>query len=364
MTAPIAAALADPGRRVLVVCGTGGVGKTSVAASLALAAADAGRHVVLLTIDPARRLATALGMGALGAEPEPVAGVTSSGSLDALMLDMTATFDAAIRSHAAPEQAENLLRNPFYRAISTSFSGTQDYMATEKLGQLHSEAVSTGRWDLIVVDTPPSRSALDFLDAPGRLTELAEGPMLQALVPQSGPLRLINAGLSQATRVVSKIIGSDALTELQTFASAFAQVVGGFKRRADSVGSLLASPEAGFVVVATPRRSALTEARFFADRLARDAMPSVGLIVNMMAAPTPPPGHELEGEALSWWTWRRDRRAGQEATVAELAEMGLPLQFVPELDREVTDRAALRTLAAWVTSAGTAEQDLRPGVDI
>ena len=166
--------IADPDVRVVVTCGTGGVGKTSVSAAIAVAAAESGRRVVLITVDPAKRLATALGLAGLGGDPQPVPGI-SGGSLDALMLDMTQTFDDAVRSHAAKNRVDEVLRNPFYKALSTSFSGTQDYMATEKLGQLYEQSLAGDRWDLIVVDTPPSRSALDFLDAPARLDRLAEG---------------------------------------------------------------------------------------------------------------------------------------------------------------------------------------------
>lgn len=146
--------ISDRNVRVVVTCGTGGVGKTSVSAALAVAAAESGRQVVLITIDPAKRLATALGLEGLGGEPQPVPGITG-GSLDAMMLDMTRTFDDAVRSHAPRNRVAEVLENPFYKALSTSFSGTQDYMATEKLGVLYEQAQATGRWDLIVVDTPP-----------------------------------------------------------------------------------------------------------------------------------------------------------------------------------------------------------------
>ncbi len=146
--------IADRDVRVVVTCGTGGVGKTSVSAAIAVAAAESGRRVVLITVDPAKRLATALGLAGLGGEPQPVPGITG-GSLDALMLDMTQTFDDAVRSHAPKNRVDEVLTNPFYKALSTSFSGTQDYMATEKLGQLYEQSLAGDRWDLIVVDTPP-----------------------------------------------------------------------------------------------------------------------------------------------------------------------------------------------------------------
>src|SRR4051794_6782594 len=161
------ALLADRHTDIVVCCGSGGVGKTTTAAALGLRAAEQGRKVVVLTIDPARRLAQAMGLARLDNTPRPVpdSGTGGGGSLDAMMLDMKRTFDEVVESHAAPEKARQILDNPFYQALSSSFAGTQEYMAMEKLGQLHAEATGSGRWDLIVVDTPPSRSALDFLDA-------------------------------------------------------------------------------------------------------------------------------------------------------------------------------------------------------
>src|SRR5690606_35772412 len=166
------ALLDDPDTRIIVCCGSGGVGKTTTSAALAIRAAERGRRTVVLTIDPARRLAQALGMEALGNEPGRVAG--ARGELYAMMLDMRRTFDEMVYAHADPERAEAIIANPFYQTISSSFSGTQEYMAMEKLGQL----ASTGEWDLIVVDTPPSRSALDFLDAPQRMSTFLDGRMI------------------------------------------------------------------------------------------------------------------------------------------------------------------------------------------
>jgi anion-transporting ArsA/GET3 family ATPase len=160
------------------------VGKTTISAALALRAAERGRKVVVLTIDPARRLAQSLGLAELDNTPRTVVGVDTSknGSLDAMMLDMKRTFDEVVGSHATPAKAEQILSNPFYQALSSSFAGTQEYMAMEKLGQLHAEALAVGRWDLIVVDTPPSRSALDFLDAPERLSSFLDGRLIKLVL--------------------------------------------------------------------------------------------------------------------------------------------------------------------------------------
>ena len=184
----IDALIADRQIRIAVICGAGGVGKTTSAAALALRAAEAGRKVVVLTIDPARRLAQSLGIAELDNTPRPVHGIDTSngGSLDAMMLDMKRTFDEVVLAHANPETASSVLENPFYVALSSQFAGTQEYMAMEKLGQLHAEATESGTWDLIVVDTPPARSALDFLDAPEHLSAL-----LDAAVPgQNGQQRI------------------------------------------------------------------------------------------------------------------------------------------------------------------------------
>src|SRR5689334_16550052 len=177
-TAPVLdvdALLANRSIRVVVCCGSGGVGKTTTAAALALRAAEVhGRRTVVLTIDPARRLAQALGLSALDNNPKQVkleGAAAAGGELHAMMLDMKRTFDEVVLTHTDPKRAEEIFANPFYQAMSSTFSGTQEYMAMEKLGQLRSR----DEWDLIVVDTPPSRSALDFLDAPQRLARFLDG---------------------------------------------------------------------------------------------------------------------------------------------------------------------------------------------
>jgi hypothetical protein len=184
------ALLDDRATGVIVCCGSGGVGKTTTAAALSLRAAERGRRVVVLTIDPARRLAQSLGLAELDNVPRPVAGIDEGkgGSLDAMMLDMKRTFDEVIEAHATPEKAAQIFANPFYQALSSSFAGTQEYMAMEKLGQLRARALAEpDGWDLIVVDTPPSRSALDFLDAPQRLGSFLDGRFIRVL---SAPARV------------------------------------------------------------------------------------------------------------------------------------------------------------------------------
>ncbi len=282
------ALLADPATRIVVCCGSGGVGKTTTSAALALRAAEQGRKVVVLTIDPARRLAQSMGIEKLDNVPRPVPGVSAgAGTLDAMMLDMKRTFDEVVESQASPEKAAQILANPFYQALSSSFAGTQEYMAMEKLGQLHADAQATGRWDLIVVDTPPSRSALDFLDAPERLSGFLDGRFIRLLLtPARGPARLMTAGLGIITGALTKILGAQMLRDVQSFVGALDTLFGGFRQRAQKTYQLLQADGTAFLVVAAPEPDALREAAFFVERLREERMPLAGLVVNR-ASPTP-----------------------------------------------------------------------------
>jgi anion-transporting ArsA/GET3 family ATPase len=278
------AVIADRETEIVICCGSGGVGKTTTSAALAVRAAEAGRRVVVLTIDPARRLAQSLGLGELDNTPRPVLGIDTAagGSLDAMMLDMKRTFDDVVVEHTTPERARDILSNPFYEALSSSFSGTQEYMAMEKLGQLHAES-GTGarRWDLIVVDTPPARSALDFLDAPEHLSSLLDGRFIRLLLaPARGPLRLMSVGFTLVSSAMNKILGGQIIRDLQTFVAACEALFGGFRNRAQDTYRLLSSRHTTFVVVATPQRDALREAAYFVDRLTEESMPLSGLVIN------------------------------------------------------------------------------------
>jgi anion-transporting ArsA/GET3 family ATPase len=283
------ALLDDRRTGIIVCCGSGGVGKTTTSAALALRAAERGRKVVVLTIDPARRLAQSMGIEALDNTPRPVTDVdqAAGGSLDAMMLDMKRTFDEVVESQAAPEKARQILENPFYIALSSSFAGTQEYMAMEKLGQIHADAQRDGSYDLIVVDTPPSRSALDFLDAPERLSSFLDGRFIRLmLAPARGPARLMTAGLGMITNALSKILGAQVLRDLQTFVAALDTVFGGFRQRAQKTYALLQADQTAFLVVAAPEPDALREAAYFVERLNEDRMPLAGLVVNR-ASPAP-----------------------------------------------------------------------------
>ena len=265
--------------KILVCCGSGGVGKTTTAAALAVRAAERGRRTVVLTIDPAKRLAQSMGLSELDNVPRAVIGV--DGKLDAMMLDMKRTFDEIVEAHAQPGKAAAILANPFYIALSTSFAGTQEYMAMEKLGQLR----ATRRWDLIIVDTPPTRSALDFLDAPQRMTALLDGRMVRILLAPakaSGKayLKVVTAGLNVFTGAITRIIGASVLQDVSQFVAALETLFGGFRERAQTTYDLLKAPGTMFVVVATPERDALREAAYFVERLSEESMPLAGLVVN------------------------------------------------------------------------------------
>jgi anion-transporting ArsA/GET3 family ATPase len=286
--------IGDRRTRIIVCCGSGGVGKTTIAAAIGLRAAERGRHVVVLTVDPARRLAQSMGLTSLDNTPRLVAGVgagaghckagneaDSAGSLHAMMLDMKRTFDEIVEQHADPDRAAQILANPFYQSLSSSFAGTQEYMAMEKLGQLR----RADEWDLIVVDTPPSRSALDFLDAPQRLARFLDGKLLRLLTAPAkiggrAYLKVLNAGFGMVTGVLTKILGTQVLRDVQTFVSALDTMFGGFRERADYTYQLLRAPGTSFLVVAAPEDDALREASYFVERLDQERMPLAGLILN------------------------------------------------------------------------------------
>jgi anion-transporting ArsA/GET3 family ATPase len=344
------ALLDDRAQRVVVCCGSGGVGKTTTAAALAIRAAERGRRVVVLTIDPARRLAQALGLVELDNTPRPVAGLDASagGSLEAMMLDMKRTFDEVIEQHASPDKAAQIFENPFYQALSSSFAGTQEYMAMEKLGQLRaladSEAPGGGpRWDLIVVDTPPSRSALDFLDAPQRLGSFLDGRLIRLL---SSPARaggrtyvkVVSLAVGTAAGVMTKVLGAQVLRDVQTFVAALDTVFGGFRERAEATYRLLQQPGTAFVVVAAPERDALREASFFTERLAAERMPLAGLVLNRV--------HQAHAEELS-----ADRAAAAAEDLDDAGEYPLTAALLRIHADQMRRRDREQALAAGFTGA-------------
>ncbi|MEU4420006.1 ArsA family ATPase [Actinoplanes sp. NPDC024001] len=307
MTAPrldVDALLADPAIRIVVCCGSGGVGKTTTAAALGLRAAEVhGRRTVVLTIDPARRLAQSMGLTELDNTPRQVKGIDASaggGELHAMMLDMKRTFDEVVEQHTTPKRAAEIFANPFYQAMSSTFAGTQEYMAMEKLGQLRAGE----EWDLIVVDTPPSRSALDFLDAPARLSRFLDGRMLRMLLAPArtggrSMFSLVTASFGLFSRAVQKILGAQLLTDLSGFVAALDSMFGGFRQRADQTYRILQDPQTAFLLVAAPERDAIREAAYFAERLVAERMPLSGLVLNRMHQTEPAGLTAEESEAAA-----------------------------------------------------------------
>jgi anion-transporting ArsA/GET3 family ATPase len=374
MSLDVDALIGDPAIRIIVTCGAGGVGKTTTAAAIALRAAEQGRRVVVLTIDPARRLAQSMGLVELDNTPRPVADLDDSagGGLDAMMLDMKRTFDDVVLAHASEEKARQILENPFYIALSSSFAGTQEYMAMEKLGQLHQQAIADGNWDLIVVDTPPSRSALDFLDAPERLASLLEGRFLKLLLaPARGPLKLMSAGINLAMGAMTKVLGAQVLRDVQTFAAAFETLFGGFRERAEQTVAVLREPHTAFLVVASPQNDALREASYFAERLRTEQMPLAGVVLNRVAT-SPVPGLSAEralaaaeqlddSDELTAAVLRlhadRARQAAGERKRADRFRRGhrtVPIVEVPALADDIHDLDGLRVIGDLLSSGPAA----------
>ncbi len=264
---------------VIVCTGSGGVGKTTIAAVLAMEGARQGRRTAVVTIDPAKRLADALGLEGLTNEPGRIEG-DWPGELSALMLDTKSTFDDLVTRYAAtPEQAERILDNRFYRNISSALSATQEFMAMEKLYELHVESA----FDLVVVDTPPTRNALDFLDAPGTLTRFLDHPLYKVVMaPTRGILKAASLAAQAFLRTVARVVGSEVIDDAIAFFQAFHGMEEGFRDRARHVDALLADVATRFVLVASPRRDTLDEAAFFAEALGEADMSISALVVNRM----------------------------------------------------------------------------------
>jgi len=266
-------------QEVIVCTGSGGVGKTTTAAVIALEGARQGRRTCVVTIDPAKRLADALGLESLSNTPSRIEGPWD-GELWALMLDTKTTFDDLVLKNAeTPEQAEGILANRFYRNISGALSGTQEYMAMEKLYELHDER----NFDLVVVDTPPTRNALDFLEAPRRLTRFLDHRLYRVLMtPTRGIVKAVNLAAQAFLRTVSKVVGGDVVSDAIAFFTAFDGMEQGFRDRAEATLELLSDEVTAFVLVAAPRREVVEEASFFAAKLTEAGIPVRALIVNRM----------------------------------------------------------------------------------
>jgi anion-transporting ArsA/GET3 family ATPase len=367
------------GKQICVCAGSGGVGKTTTAAAIAAGMAARGKRVAVLTIDPARRLADSLGLPELGNEERRVdpalfagAGVdTNGGELWAMMLDAKQTFDAVVREHAPDDETrERILNNRIYQQLSTALAGSQEYMAMEKLYEVHAE----GDWDLLVLDTPPSRNALDFLEAPNRLLQFIEGRALQVFMKPTGlGMRVFGRGASMMFGVLRRITGTDLLEDLAEFFQAFGGMVGGFRDRARRVNELLSDSRTSFLVVCAPQGEPITEAVYFHDQLERAEMPFGGVIVNKVhyeGEVEVDPGElraelaELIGDAelaervtanfADFQTLSaRDRRNIDR--VAEELGRGVVIE-VPYLDHDVHDLAGLLEIDRYLFASGSDER--------
>lgn len=320
------ALLANPDIRIVVCCGSGGVGKTTTAAALGVRAAERhGRRTVVLTIDPARRLAQSLGLVELDNTPRAVP--EADGELHAMMLDMKRTFDDVVLAHTDAKRAEEIFANPFYQAMSSTFAGTQEYMAMEKLGHLRSR----DEWDLIIVDTPPSRSALDFLDAPARLSRFLDGRMLRLLIAPAraggrSVFSLVTASFSLFAKLMERVLGGQLISDLSGFVGALDNMFGGFRDRAEETYRILQAPETAFLVVAAPEPDAIREADYFAGRLADERMPLAGLVVNRV--------HEVYADDIP----AADALAAADAVAADdpvaAGALRVHARLVAQVDRE------------------------------
>jgi anion-transporting ArsA/GET3 family ATPase len=357
-------------RSIVVCCGSGGVGKTTVAAALAVEAARQGRRTCVVTIDPARRLADALGLGSLSNQPGRVDG-DWSGELWAMMLDPKSTFDDLVTRYSeSEEQKQTILGNRMYRNLSEALSGTHEYMAMEKLYELHEE----GRFDLIVVDTPPTRHALDFIDAPRRLTRFLENRIFRLLMtPTRAYLRAVSFATQAFLRSVSKVVGSEAVNDAVEFFRAFEGMEEGFRNRASRVLELLSDPRTAFVLVASPRGDTLEDATFFAERLEATGIQVAALVVNRMhprfdragatpggrpepdgARTAPDEDHDVLGVLRSNLDDFRALAEREDHNLATLAERvaPAPVARVPLLAEDVHDMAGLAAIDASLFDTG------------
>ncbi|GAB5542412.1 MAG: ArsA-related P-loop ATPase [Sandaracinaceae bacterium] len=366
--------------RVVVCVGCGGVGKTTTAAALSVHAARQGKRVLCLTIDPARRLANSLGLAEMTTEEQAVPaalfeerGLSIEGELSAMMLDTKRTFDDLVRRYASsPEVSQRILQNKVYQYLSTSLAGTQEYMAMEKLHAVREDA----RWDLIVLDTPPTSNALDFLDAPERLAGLVDSPAMRWFIQAfegagKFSFNLVGKGAAFLLRGLSKFTGTGFLEVVAEFVTDFNDLFGGFRDRARQVAEALRSPEVAFVIVTSPNPLAMEEAVFFSRRLEEAGMRRDAFVINgvrpLFAEPSVSeaelakeigphlPGLDAE-RAVS-----RMRRALDDARTRAIADRlqadhlrqraGKDRLYVevPAFEQDVHDLAALAEVAAYLT---------------
>ncbi|MDG1267387.1 MAG: ArsA-related P-loop ATPase [Ilumatobacter sp.] len=342
---------------VIVCCGSGGVGKTTTAAIIGMDAARLGRSVVVVTIDPAKRLADALGLSmGLSSAPQRIGGVGvdmgAGGEMWAMMLDTAATFDGLVRIYADDEQQiDRILSNRFYRNMAGAMSGTQEYMAAETLHALHND----NRFDLVVVDTPPSRNALDFLDAPGVLSRFLDHRVFKlAMLPTRSGLKVFGSAAQPFFKAIGRVVGSDVLADSMAFFQAFSGMETGFRERADDVVALLRAERTNFVVVASPRHDTITEAVWLAQQLGDQGVGVAAAIINRVQPSfgviDVPTGVEVPGASRDVVSalWKnlgelqQIRRAELEALEPLVALIEpAPIALLPLLDGDIHDLDSL-----------------------
>jgi anion-transporting ArsA/GET3 family ATPase len=348
-------------KEICICAGAGGVGKTTTSAAIAVGMARRGLKVAVLTIDPARRLANSLGLPELGNEERRI-DLDAPGELWAMMLDAKSTFDEIVAKHAPDASTRDaVLSNRIYKELSTAVAGSQEYMAMEKLHELHAE----GRYDLLVLDTPPSRNALDFLDAPERLSRFIDSRSLQFfLAPSRTGLKLFSRGTGLLFSVLKRITGVDLLQDLSDFFASFGDMAQGFRERAKAVKELLADDRTTFLLVTSPAHEAVEEAKFFRDRIQEAGMPFGGVIVNRMHVEEEGQAEDLssldpglaEKVAQNFADFHalaeRDRRNVEELT----ADMGeRPLIVVPYLDDDIHDLDGIEAINSHLFAEAVAQ---------
>jgi anion-transporting ArsA/GET3 family ATPase len=363
MSAHLDAILA--GRSICICAGSGGVGKTTTSAAIAVAMANRGLKVAVLTIDPARRLADSLGLAELGNLPSRVelVGTEDGGELWAMMLDAKATFDEVIDRYAPDEEArQRILGNRIYQQISGALAGSQEYMAIEKLYEID----SSEEFDLLVLDTPPSRNALDFLDAPRRVTQFIEGRALRLFIRPTGlGARIAGRGFGAVSALLRRVTGGDLIADLSEFFAAMAGLFGGFRERAERVEGLLGDERTAFLIVTGPAGEPIEEAGYLRTKLASSGFALAAIVVNRVHAGAGPDAEEPRLEATlddpdlltrvraadadRGVLARRDR-----ANVDRLraSSPGIPVFEIPELSDEVHDLDGLRIFARLLMPDG------------
>ena len=361
MSAPRSADLLA--RRVIACVGAGGVGKTTLAAAIGLGAARRGRRALVLTIDPARRLADALGVGTLGPEPQPIArellgrlGVPPEGELFAMMLDMKRTFDELVTRFAPdPKARERILANRIYQHVSDALAGSAEYSAMEKVYEMSARP----EFDLVVLDTPPSAHALDFLEAPERLIGMLDSRLVQRLLHPAMSagrlgLRLFQRGAHQAFSLVERITGFGFLEDVSEFLLAFEGMSEGFRRRAEAVRRLLFGPDTAFVLAAAASGESVAHARDLLSRLEAHGAQVVGVVANRVRAwPDGAPPLPGAGERDAW-------RAELESAFAQQHGDAFPARLAAAAALDVLDGyAAAVTRDAEATAPLLAEASLR-----